>query len=153
MSLKYWCYNNTTIFEMRYSMSFKDKLASFFRGRYGNDKLNMALLCLCFAAVVAGSFTKWWLFALLELLLMVLILFRMLSRNIYKRSAENTKFVNLFSAVKKKMTHFFVALRDINKFRYRNCPKCHARLRLTKKRGKHTVKCPLCGEKFDVHII
>lgn len=138
---------------MGYGMSFKEKIAAFFRGRYGNDKLNTALLCLYFAVVVIGTFFGWWLFALVEICLMALILFRMLSRNIYKRSAENTKFINWYSGFKKKMNHFFVAARDVNKYRYRNCPKCHARLRLTKKRGKHTVKCPLCGEKFDVRIM
>lgn len=134
-------------------MSFKDKLTVFFRGRYGNDKLNITLLCLYFMTVVIGSFFRLWFFALIEIGLMALILFRMLSRNIYKRSAENRKFLEWFSKFKRKLNHFFVAVKDINKYRYRNCPKCHARLRLTKKRGKHTVKCPLCGEKFDVHII
>ena len=40
---------------MGYSMSFKEKLAAFFRGRYGNDKLNMALACVYCAVVVIGS--------------------------------------------------------------------------------------------------
>ena len=153
MSLKYWCYNNNTLNEMGDGMSFKEKLIDFFRGRYGNDKLNMALLCLYFAIVVIGSFIMWWPFAIIETGIVALVLFRMLSKNIYKRSAENRKFTEWFSMIKKKLSHLFVAIKDINKFRYRNCPKCHARLRLTKKRGKHTVKCPLCGEKFDVHII
>ena len=33
---------------------------------------------------------------------------------------------------------------------YKVCPKCKQKIRLPLKKGKHTVKCPNCGNKFDV---
>ncbi|MBQ9941224.1 MAG: hypothetical protein IJO74_06780 [Clostridia bacterium] len=134
-------------------MSFKERFLRLFNGIYGNDGLNMALLCLYFVMVVANSFTGVFIFSLLEFGLIAVILFRIFSKNIYKRRAENIKFMKWFKGIRKKVNHVYVALRDINKFRYRVCPGCKARLRLTKKCGKHTVKCPLCQTKFDVRII
>ena len=33
---------------------------------------------------------------------------------------------------------------------YKKCPKCKQKIRLPLKKGKHTVKCPNCGNSFDV---
>ena len=33
---------------------------------------------------------------------------------------------------------------------YRKCPKCKAVLRLPKAKGKHTVVCPRCKNRFEV---
>jgi hypothetical protein len=35
---------------------------------------------------------------------------------------------------------------------YRICPACHANIRLPKKKGSHSVRCPACGQLFDIHI-
>lgn len=35
---------------------------------------------------------------------------------------------------------------------YRICPACRANIRLPKKKGAHSVRCPRCGTLFDVKI-
>lgn len=35
---------------------------------------------------------------------------------------------------------------------YRICPSCKANIRLPKKKGTHTVRCPRCGVLFEVKI-
>lgn len=56
----------------------------------------------------------------------------------------------------KKTRKFFLLQK--NKWRdrkthvFRECTHCHAVLRLPKKSGSHTVKCPRCSEHFDVVV-
>ena len=53
------------------------------------------------------------------------------------------KIIKLFDYKKKKY-------KDRNTHMYKKCPKCKQKIRLPLKKGKHTVKCPNCGNKFDV---
>ena len=73
----------------------------------------------------------------------ICIFFRTMSRNIAKRRAENQKFCNFFKLRKNKF-------RDRKTHVYRKCPSCKAVLRLPKAKGKHTVSCPKCKNKFSV---
>ena len=43
------------------------------------------------------------------------------------------------------------SLRDRN-YIYKKCPKCSAKLRLRRIKGKHITKCPKCGQKFNVRV-
>lgn len=56
----------------------------------------------------------------------------------------------------KKMRNFLLLqknkLRDRRTHVYRECPFCHAVLRLPKRPGAHSVKCPRCSEHFDVTV-
>lgn len=133
-------------------MKFRDKLIRFFYGRNGNDALNQLLFWLYFALLLLnifiGSIVLW----IVELLLIALYLFRALSKNLYRRQAENRRFLKILH----KFTGFFKLQK--NKFRdrkthvFRTCPNCRAVLRLPKKKGKHSVNCPQCHKSFSVKI-
>lgn len=133
-------------------MKFRDKLIRFFYGRNGNDALNQLLFWLYFALLLLnifiGSIVLW----VVELLLIALYLFRALSKNLYRRQAENRRFLKILH----KFTGFFKLQK--NKFRdrkthvFRTCPNCRAVLRLPKKKGKHSVNCPQCHKSFSVKI-
>ena len=79
-------------------------------------------------------------------------LFRMFSRKIYKRRAENEKFLKIWNPIKNKFRLMKNKRRDRKTHVYKKCPKCKAVLRLPKQKGKHTVRCPKCSERFDVKI-
>lgn len=138
-------------------MNFKHKLISFFHGRYGNDALNIALLVSYFAISVLSGFidglTFFVAFSIAQLALIAIIIYRMLSRNLYKRRNENIRFMRFFRQLSNRIKQMYTSIRFYNKFLYRTCPKCRARLRMTRKRGKHTVKCPLCGNEFEIKIL
>lgn len=85
-------------------------------------------------------------------LVVVYLLFRMFSKNIYKRQAENQKFIRIWSKVKGFFTINFRRIKEIGTNRYRRCPSCRAQLRLPKKKGKHAVVCPACKKRFEVKI-
>ena len=133
------------------------KLILFMRGRYGStglDKLNLFLLLAGLALSVAGAFLRG------HLAVFVLIgiqwatfgyfVFRFMSRNFYARQKENAAFCSVFNKIKNFFKLQYDRIKDIKKYRYRKCPHCKATLRLPVRKGKHSVKCPRCSERFNV---
>lgn len=128
---------------------FGESFRRFMYGRYGSDELNIALLIAAVAISLTNSILSLFLRTgavytrivspILYLLMLGLLgfgLFRMLSRNIYARQKENRRFRQLWQR-----------LRDRNN-RYYRCPKCRQTVRVPKGKGKISIRCPKCGEKF-----
>ena len=115
-------------------------LQRFMMGRYGTDKLNTLLLCTAVVIMIINLFIQvsWlnWTLILLGWLLWGLVIFRMLSRNTYKRYRENRKYLMLLQRIKD---------RD---HRYYDCPKCRQQVRVPRGKGKIAITCPKCREKF-----
>ena len=115
-------------------------LRRFMEGRYGTDKLNMAILCaglVCslLASLLPGALLKLT-FTLIAYVFMFVAIFRSLSRNIYKRYEENRKFLLFFQKLKDKDHCYY------------NCPRCRQQVRVPKGKGKISITCPKCREKF-----
>jgi hypothetical protein len=131
---------------------FRYRLAQFLYGRNGVDALGYATMALLFVVAAVNSFTHIiWLTAL-EFLLLGLMLYRVLSRDLTRRRGENARFLRLFNGVKGWFTRFFCRIRDIKTHRYRVCSGCKVTLRLPVKRGKHTVICPRCKRRVAVRV-
>lgn len=130
---------------------FKQAMYSFFQGRYGTDSLNNFLLWAYFVTILLNLFTNIRYFGYIGLLFAVVAVFRMLSKNVYKRRQENIKFYNIKQKAKQK----FNLIKDKWKFRkthiFRKCPSCKATLKLPKIKGKHTCCCPRCKNSFKVY--
>ena len=142
-------------------MRFRDRIARFMYGRYGfgygaGDKFNYFLLVLYLILAVANGFILYapvsYAVSVLSILIIVYIFFRMFSKNISKRQAENMKFLRIWNRVKGFFNLNFTKINEIRTKRYRRCPSCKAQLRLPRKRGKHSVVCPACGKRFEVNI-
>jgi ribosomal protein L37AE/L43A len=73
---------------------------------------------------------------LLSYVLMFWAIFRMMSRNVYKRYQENRKFLQFFDRIKDRQ------------HRYYDCPKCRQTVRVPRGKGKISITCPKCREKF-----
>lgn len=67
--------------------------------------------------------------------------YRVFSRNITKRRAENIAFIGFFTRKKLRFQQ-----RKTHKFY--SCPKCKAMLRVPKGRGKIEITCKQCGTQF-----
>lgn len=132
--------------------SFLYKFAMFMQGRYKMDQLNLVLLIICLALSFINVFPRSFIIYLLELIFLALFAFRFLSKNIYKRGAENRKFLLIWG----KVRDFFVLNKNkIKEFKthvYIKCPYCKAQLRVKRINGKHKVRCPRCGESFEKKI-
>ncbi len=137
---------------MRFVRAVFQKIYVFMQGRYGNDKLNNCLYGLFILLFVLNLFLRSWIIRVLELLIASLCIYRMLSRNITKRLYENNKFMPVYNGVKNFFSLQFKKIRDIKTMRYCKCPACKAQLRVPRKRGAHTVRCPRCGNKFKKRI-
>ena len=124
------------------NVSYKLRIAlqRFMAGRYGTDKLNMAILCTGLAFSLLASFLPGaaikLLFTVISYGFMIVAIFRTLSRNIYKRYEENRKFLVFFQQLKDK------------EHRYYTCPRCHQQVRVPRGKGKISITCPKCREKF-----
>ncbi|MBU3099806.1 MULTISPECIES: BRcat domain-containing protein [Clostridium] len=133
--------------------NFKNKLAQFMYGRYGTDQLYIALIAIYFVLVIVNAFISSDIISVLMFAILILIVFRALSRNIYKRNLENEKFMKFFKPIKSKGSFELRRIKEIKTHRFRKCPHCKKMLRLKRLRGKHTVKCPSCNKEFELRIL
>ena len=77
----------------------------------------------------------------LALALLIFSYFRMLSKNLEKRWAENNAYLTKKNSIRLRWQQ-----RKTHKF-YR-CPNCKATLRVPKGKGKISITCRSCGERF-----
>ncbi len=131
---------------------FRERVAAFMAGRYGTDRLYYFLLAICFILIVINLFISSLAVSIIECALFAYTIFRVMSKNIYKRQQENEKFVKLIEKPKKFFNLQKCKVRDRKTHVYKKCPSCKNNLRLPKKKGKHTVVCPCCKYRFDVRI-
>lgn len=124
-------------------------LRNFMIGRYGPDQLGIATLLFSAFLNMVSFIAGWGLLMLAAYLIMVLTLFRMLSRNIVKRRAENDRFLRIWWPLKMRLKRRLGQFRDRKKYRFFKCPSCKNRLRVPKGKGKIRVTCPKCGERFE----
>ena len=121
-------------------MNMRGAVQRFMMGRYGHDRLNMALLIVGLVLSVLSLLVNNWLLDLILTVgmytLLTITLVRCFSRNTYKRYQENRKFLLLMDQLK-----------DRNN-RYYTCPKCRQTVRVPKGKGKIAITCPKCREKF-----
>lgn len=122
-------------------------------GRYGVDQLYYAMFALWVVLTLVNIKVDSLILMAVSDVFIVLAIFRGFSRNISRRTAENEKFLKVWNPVKRKVRLLYRRIREIRVHRFRKCPHCKKTLQLPIRRGKNTVKCPRCQEKFDVHII
>ncbi len=112
----------------------------FMAGRYGTDKLNTAILVagvvLCILCLFVRSPLVSLLLTTASYGLMFWAIFRSFSRNTYKRYQENRRFLLLLDRIKDR------------EHRYFSCPRCRQPVRVPKGKGKISITCPKCKEKF-----
>ena len=135
--------------------SLKYKIMRFMSGRYGGaDKLNYFLLGLylffCILNALIKNFVVTIVLEALTLACMFVVLFRMFSRNIYKRRRENEVFLKISRTVLPNTKLIKSKWKDRKTHVYKKCPACKAQLRLKKIPGVHTAKCPRCQNTFKV---
>ena len=131
-------------------MKFGDRYIKFMKNRYGIDELYKFLLLICFVLLVINTFVSNNIIRLFEVLLIVIIFYRYMSKNIKLRKKENDKYLEIKDKIIKLFDYNKKKYKDRNTHMYKKCPKCKQKIRLPLKKGKHTVKCPNCGNRFDV---
>ncbi len=117
-------------------------------GRYGGDQLSLALLIASILLNFTAKLTGIPFLTMLSYLPLGIAVFRMLSKNIAKRSLENYQFSRLMKSVAMWLTITRNRLRDLKTHRYFTCPGCKQSLRTPRGKGKIVVICPKCKTEF-----
>ena len=133
----------------------RERVWKFMQGRNGPDALYSFLMIVCIVLIIACMFLRGiaeLIVSFVYLSVMFYAIFRLFSKNLYKRRKENADFLRFV----KNLKGFFRLQRDRIRDRkthvYRRCKACKSVIRLPKKPGKHRVCCPCCSHRFDVYI-
>lgn len=142
-------------------------LYRFMQGRYGFDQLGQALgvvvavawIFSVIAGVLANMFRLIWVAWLSTILnwagviALLLMVFRIMSRNHAKRRSENEAFL------RRRQGRARTSSKDMSTnagdsaqqgYKYLSCSFCGQQMRVPSGKGKIAVKCPACGEKTIV---
>lgn len=136
---------------MNFLYRLKQAIYSFMYGRRGIDRLGIVLMVSYFIiSIVMGFFEGFvaMVLYLLSLVVFIYFLYRFLSRDLTKREKENQKTIYFLNRAK---NIFKKDYNNVNKV-IRKCPECKAKIRLPKRKGKHSVTCPRCKVIFNVKI-
>ena len=127
-------------------------MARFMYGRNGPDQLGSAMLALYLVLALVQPLFRRWAAARLVLsavttVLAVWVLFRMFSKNLNKRRAENAKFLNWWTPIKSRIAAARQRSRD-KEHKYFTCKNCKTVCRVPAGKGKIEITCPKCGGKI-----
>lgn len=127
-------------------------LSRFMYGRNGGDQLGFTLLWIAIALDIVNMFLKEndilrSIIAVVTALIMFAVLFRMFSRNLQKRRAENAKFLNaVWNPVKRRINGARQQRQDKD-HKYFTCS-CGAVCRVPRGKGRIVITCPKCGAQI-----
>jgi len=127
----------------------KEKMYRFMQGRYGSDHLNRFLLIVVLICFVLSLFNgRMGIFQVLGIVCLIYAYFRMFSRNIYKRRAENTVYMKYEYKVKQFWETQKRDLRQRKTHHIYRCPSCKQKIRIPRGKGKIEIRCPKCSATF-----
>ena len=125
----------------------REKLQRCMMGRYGNDRYNQFLMIVALILLVISYFGPH-LFYTIAIVLMIYAYYRLFSRQIAKRTAENQKYWQMEMKVKgffQKKKREVSQLKDYHIYK---CPNCKQKLRVPRGRGRIAIRCRKCGNEF-----
>ncbi|MBP5166874.1 MAG: hypothetical protein ILP09_06410 [Oscillospiraceae bacterium] len=132
-------------------MNFRSWLARAAAGRNGMDRLNIFIyvvsaVLLAVSVLVPGRAGS--LFGSAGLVGIILGMFRAMSRNTVKRSTENQAYLRRTAKLRKSLSEQRTRFEQRKDFRFFKCPSCKTMMRVPRGKGKISVTCRRCGERF-----
>ena len=126
----------------------KEKLQRFMMGRYGADALGKFMIGLALVLLVVSIFFRRGPWYLLALVVLILTYFRMFSRNVQKRYAENQWYLKKIGPVKGWFARQKSYAAQRKTHHIYTCPNCKQKIRVPKGKGKISIRCSKCGTEF-----
>ncbi|ABR36805.1 Zn-finger containing protein [Clostridium beijerinckii] len=127
-----------------------DRLRRFMFGRYGGDELSKALLVLSFILLLIMNFVPKDLrfLTILAYIPVIICMFRIFSRNIYKRRNENYKYLKIKNKIVMWFKNNINRIKTLKNYKYYTCSNCKQKLRVPRGKGKISITCPKCNSSF-----
>lgn len=132
----------------------KEKFMKFMQGRYGVDgfarfTMGAALVCVFVSVFFQKGSTIGALLNTLGLAAIIYTYFRILSRNISRRYAENQKYLSMTSKLRLSFNREKSMMQQRKTHHIYTCPGCGQKIRIPRGKGqKVEIECPKCHEKF-----
>jgi predicted membrane protein len=125
-----------------------NRFREFMYGRYGFDQLSRALVVVSLLLSIFTIFIKAsWLTLLLSIPL-IYVFYRMMSKDIQRRTKENMAYCRIADSMKKRLTNLKQSLVGTKTHVYYKCPKCKQTIRVPRGKGKICITCPKCKAEF-----
>ena len=118
------------------------------QGRYGVDSLSRFLSVVLLVIIILGMFIRIPLSGTITLVILVILYWRMFSRNIPKRYEENQKFLQIRDKLLGRFSDFGSNMSQMKDYHIYKCPRCNQKIRIPRGKGHIMVRCPRCGYEF-----
>lgn len=131
---------------------FREKIQRFMAGRYGADQLGRFTMYTVLAFMLLNILIRRHVLSIvLEGLILaglMLLYFRMFSKNKGRRFQEN----QIYLSVRSQVMGYWKKIKDyvIQSCKYRifKCPGCGQKIRIPRGHGRVSIHCPKCGNDF-----
>lgn len=124
------------------------------QGRYGVDELSRFTMGVALALIILTMFVNivnrsvGSVLDFLGIAAIVYAYFRIFSRNIQQRYAENQKFLQMTSKFRFRFNKEKNLMKQRKTHHIYSCPGCGQKIRIPKGKGKIEIECPKCHTKF-----
>ncbi len=138
---------------MNFFQRIGNALSRFMYGRNGADRLGLTMIWTALLLDVINIFLRdkavvYSIIGFVSGVIVLAALFRMFSRNLEKRRAENARFMEkIWWPVSRRITGARQQRMD-KEHRYFTCPNCGAVCRVPRGKGRIVITCPRCGNEI-----
>ena len=132
----------------------KERIIKFMSGRHSIDDIYKDGIILALILLILDIFINSQILRLLQSTLILTLLYRSFSKNVYKRTKENNKYLKIKKKILKPIKEIKSRIKDEYHI-YRKCHHCNTILKLPipSKRGIKHSKCPTCKKRNTFLII
>lgn len=130
------------------TMPLRERFRRWMTGRYGPDALNRFLSAAAMVCLLLALLLRLPVLDGLALGLLLLSYWRLFSRDIARRAAENAAFCRARQRLLDTARQKRIEWAQRGQYRYYRCPGCRQRLRVPRGHGRIAITCPRCRTEF-----
>ena len=126
-----------------------EKIRRYMQGRYGMDELSKFLMAISVVMIILASLTRNSIVNLVSFILIGFVYYRMFSKNFYKCSLQNKKYLKLRNKITGSWQNRISRFKQRKIYSFYDCPECRQKVRIPKGKGKVQITCPKCKVEFS----